>query len=167
VSVVSNTGPLIALAKADSLGILKALFETVLTPPAVQRELFAKVGAESRRLEEAAADFIRTTPVSLSGAPRQIAELAGHLGPGEQEAIALAAGSQALLVIDERLGRSAARRLGIRVTGTVGVLLEARRRGALERVAPVLNRIRHNGYWLSDELVRVALTMAGEVGTKI
>ena len=159
-SVISNTGPLIALAKADSLDLLRALFGTVLIPHAVQRELFAKAGVESRRLDEAMASFIQVAPIAdLS---QQAAEITENLGPGEQQAIALAASSRMLLIIDERLGRSAARRLGVRVTGTIGVLLEAKQRTLIGHVLPVLQCIRLNGYWLSDELVRAALALAGE-----
>jgi uncharacterized protein len=160
VSVVSNTGPLIALAKADSLDLLRALFGTVLIPHAVQRELFAKGGIESRRLDEAMASFIQVA--SMADLSSQAAEATENLGPGEQQAIALAASSRMLLIIDERLGRSAARRLGVRVTGTIGVLLEAKQRTLIGNVLPVLQRIRLNGYWLSDELVRAALVLAGE-----
>jgi hypothetical protein len=48
--VVSNTGPLIALAKIDRLPLLKALFERVRIPPAVHQELLAKKGEEMEHL---------------------------------------------------------------------------------------------------------------------
>ena len=65
-SVVSNTGPLIALAKIDQLGLLERLFGQVHIPPAVERELFAKAGVESSRLSAVLGTFIRVTnPQSL------------------------------------------------------------------------------------------------------
>jgi len=160
VSVVSNTGPLIALAKADHLGLLKALFGVVLIPQAVQRELLSKSGGEAQRLDEAMSTFVQVAPVGeMAG---QLLEMLENLGAGEQQAIALAAGSGALLIIDERLGRNAARRAGVQVSGTVGVLIEAKLRGLITEVLPVLQGIRQSGYWLSDELVRAALELAGE-----
>lgn len=53
--VVSDTGPLIALAKADNLSVLKRLFGQILIPPAVYRELMAKSGPEAERLDRALA----------------------------------------------------------------------------------------------------------------
>ncbi len=59
--VVSNTGPLIALAKANQLVLLKQLFGQVLIPPAVHRELLAKSGPESARLDKALMGSIKVT----------------------------------------------------------------------------------------------------------
>jgi predicted nucleic acid-binding protein len=58
VSVVSNTGPLVALAKVDLLPLLQALFGEVEIPPAVYRELLAKGGAEAQRLDNAFKEYI-------------------------------------------------------------------------------------------------------------
>lgn len=57
-SIVSNTGPLIALAKVDLLPLLERLFKQVRIPPAVHRELLAKSGPEAARLDDALARFI-------------------------------------------------------------------------------------------------------------
>ena len=51
--VVSDAGPLIALAKVDRLNVLQELSDEVYAPLAVHRELFAKPGSESSRLEDA------------------------------------------------------------------------------------------------------------------
>jgi len=58
---VSNTGPLIALAKVDCLFLLKQLFGQICIPPAVYRELLAKSGPEADALDSAFADFIAIT----------------------------------------------------------------------------------------------------------
>jgi predicted nucleic acid-binding protein len=52
VKVVSNTGPIIALAKIGKLDLLKSLVGEVLIPPFVHKELFGKVGAEAVRIED-------------------------------------------------------------------------------------------------------------------
>ena len=62
---VSDTGPLIALAKVDQLILLERLFGKVLIPPAVQRELLAKHGAESARLDDALLNFLDVVPLSM------------------------------------------------------------------------------------------------------
>jgi uncharacterized protein len=85
-----------------------------------------------------------------------------RLDPGEQEAIALAHEMGLLLVMDDQLGRLAARRLNLLVTGVVGVLLRAREAKLIPLVRPVLEQMRARGYWLSDELLDVAARLAGE-----
>ena len=158
--IVSNTGPLIALAKVDALPLLKAVFAEVHIPPAVYRELLAKVGPEARHLDEALAQYIH---VSLVPQPTVEVETATRgLGAGEEQAIVLAHSIGALLLIDERLGRTAARRLGVKVTGAAGVLIRAKEIGQIQQVRPVLEEIRRRGYWLSDALLDEAARLAGE-----
>jgi predicted nucleic acid-binding protein len=66
------------------------------------------------------------------------------------------------LVIDDSLGRTAARRLSLAVTGVVGVLIRARKEGLVPSVRPLLEEMRQHGYWLSDELLDIATRLAGE-----
>ena len=69
--VISNTGPSIALAKADQLALLESLFGRVRIPPAVHRELLTKVGPEAARLDEALRGLIEVTPAPPAGARGQ------------------------------------------------------------------------------------------------
>ena len=124
-SAVSNTGPLIALAKVERLSVLASLFGTVHIPPAVHRELLGKSGPEAGRLDVLLADWltVASRPELLSGTePALVA-----IDAGEREAIALAQSMALPLIIDDQLGRQAARSLGLMVTGTVGVVIEAKR----------------------------------------
>jgi uncharacterized protein len=148
------------LAKADRLSLLRVLYEEVLIPPAVHRELLAKSGPEAQRLDEALAGFLRVVPKPLS--PEEVERLTRGLGAGEQQAISLALSSGGLLLIDDQAGRKAARQLGITISGVVGVLLKAKQEGHLPLVCPVVEMIRQNGYWLSDALVESAARLAGE-----
>jgi uncharacterized protein len=159
--VISNTGPLIALAKADQLALLEGLFGHVLIPPAVHRELLAKSGPESARLDQALRGLIKVTP-SPSLAPEVKIVTAG-LDAGEQQVVALAYEREAsLVIIDERLGRAAARRMGLTVTGLVGVLVRAKEARLVTMVRPLLEQVRQRGYWLSDEIIELATRLAEE-----
>jgi predicted nucleic acid-binding protein len=157
---VSNTGPLIALAKVDRLSVLKALFETVRIPHGVERELLAKVGPEAQRLGVALKHFIES--VSPAAMSPDIEQATASLGQGEQQAVALACATGSLLLMDERSGRAAARRLGLKVTGSAGVLIRAKEAGLVPHVRPLLEEMRRNGYFLSDALLDVAASLAGE-----
>lgn len=64
--------------------------------------------------------------------------------------------------MDERAGRAHALALGLTVTGTVGVLVRARRGGLIGPLAPLLAVLRASGQRLSDALVRQALFEVGE-----
>ena len=90
--------------------------------------------------------------------------LEGQLDRGEAEAIALAAELQAdLLLMDERLGRTEAARFGLRVIGVLGVLIEAKGRGRLQRIEPILDELRHDaGFRVSQALRARVLQAAGE-----
>ncbi len=158
--VVSDTGPLIALAKLDLLPLFARLFGEVCIPPAVQSELFAKRGPEAPRLEEALRGGIYV--VAEFTLPEAVERLTHGLGAGEQHAIGLARHLQTTLIIDERSGRFAAKQLGVDIIGTVGILLQAKQGGLIESVGVALDQIRRGGYWISDSLVEEATNLAGE-----
>jgi uncharacterized protein len=87
-----------------------------------------------------------------------------ELDAGEAQAIALVVESRAgLILLDEHRGRRAAKRLGLTVTGTLGVLFAAKDRGLLASVRPVLDALRANsGFWIDDNLYNAALAAANE-----
>jgi len=63
-----------------------------------------------------------------------------------------------LILVDERLGRQVAMALGLRVTGLLGVLAEAKRAGLIERVKPVIEDLQERaGFWIGAELVAQVL----------
>jgi predicted nucleic acid-binding protein len=162
VKIVSNTGPIIGLAKIGRLDLLKALAEEVRIPPFVHRELFGKTGTESRDIEKALEDFISVVTVNISEPPT--VAILNDLDEGERQAIALASaiGKDVLLLMDDHAGRQAARKLGVSVTGLLGLVLLAKEKGLVNRVGPLIEELREAGYWLSDEVVEVARKLAAE-----
>ena len=86
---VSDTGPIIGLAKANRLSLLKNLFEKVLIPPMVRKELFAKTGDEAELIDNALTDFIQVSEINqLDETAKLILE---GLSEGERQAIGVAA----------------------------------------------------------------------------
>ena len=83
-----------------------------------------------------------------------------HLG--EREAIVLAQELGAQLLIDERRGRTLAAEWGLDVFGSLGVLAEAKRRGLLAQVKPIVESMLTVGYWIDDELIPPFLKETGE-----
>jgi len=90
--------------------------------------------------------------------------LKATLDPGEAEAIALALEMAAdLILLDERDGRIAAERAGLRVTGLLGVLLRAKRDGQIRSVKPELDLLRSRArFFVAPHLERMFLDHAGE-----
>lgn len=158
--VVVDTTPIIALSLIGQLDLLRKLYGRVVVPAAVQAEVFAggAAGVGIRELREAS--WLEV--VSLQDPGR--AALIADLERGEAEVIALAQEQGAdLVVIDERLARRHAKRLGMRLTGTLGVLLRAKQLGAIEAVAPMIDQLRQGGIRLSDDVVAEVLRLAGEL----
>lgn len=156
-AIAVNTGPLIALAACEALDLLRRLHRQVLVPSAVVQE-FGRGGSGAAGVIELPAWFdVRTLTAPIP--PMLIA----HLDEGEASAIALAlqAGVQ-IVAIDERRGRLVAREMGLTVTGSVGLLLRAKRLGFIDAVAPRLSAMRRQGIWLGEALVRRVLTEAKE-----
>ncbi|MGQ0604621.1 MAG: DUF3368 domain-containing protein, partial [Anaerolineales bacterium] len=109
------------------------------------------------------ADWLSHFPVENT---RLVISLHDSLDAGESEAIVLALEKGAdLLLMDERIGRKIAQRLGLRVTGVIGVLIEAKHKGLLTMVKPVLDRLRDEaGFRLSDALYQQVVQDEHESG---
>ncbi len=159
--VVSDTSPILALAVVGRLNLLEDLYGTVIIPEAVFRELSL---AES---EDPGVKAIRGSPwigVRTVEDKSLLEVLLGELDPGEAEAIALAKELGAeLLLIDERRGRKVASRFGLKFTGVLGVLAEAKRRRLVPTVKPIIDElINQAGFWLGGEVYARFLREAGE-----
>jgi len=131
-TVVVNATPVIALALINQLDLLRRLYGEALIPPAVRAEVLAGGPGSPGFVELQRAEWIRVTDLQD---PRR-ADLLSDLDRGEAEVIALAQELNATLVIvDERLARRHVRRLGLKLTGTLGVLLKAKERGLIPVVS--------------------------------
>ena len=160
--VISNTGPIIGLAKIDKLSLLKELAEEVLIPPLVYRELLGKCGWESSRIDLAINSFIKVT--ELSEISNEIKQVISTLDGGEKQVISLGSvtSGELILLLDDKARRNAAKKLGLATTGLVGVLIFAKEKGLINEVSSLLEELRIQGYWLGDSLIRIAKNLAGE-----
>lgn len=158
--IVCNTGPLIALSILGQLHLLERLYRRVLVPEAVRREV---VGAGAGRIgasEVQAASWLERPDGEILPDPL----LSGQLGPGEAAVIATAHRLQAQLVLlDDRRARLVAERAySLRVKGTAGILVSAKRAGLISAVRPLLQSLSREGYYLSDRLIERATREADE-----
>lgn len=134
--VVSDTSPLSYLAAVGGIEWLPFLFEEVVCPPEVIAEcLHERAPSELRSWARSLPAWLRVVPVPAGARPLDTDML---LDSGETAALLLARELKAdLLLMDERKGRTVAGKLGISVTGTLGVLVEASRRGLVDFDAAV------------------------------
>ena len=146
-TAVVDTTCLIGLERVGRLNILRALFDPVVIPPAVAREFGTPL------------PWLRVeTPTNRA----LVSVLKMLLDEGEAEAIALASELVHTIVLDDSQARAAARNLGLKVIGTIGILLRAKRGGVIPAVRPVIEELELNGFYLSDALREEALRLAGE-----
>lgn len=157
--VVSDTSPILNLGLIEQLELLPRLYEQVLIPPAVYREL-TRADYEP--------DLLDPTPPWIVVMPArnqvEVNHLCRQLDRGEAEAIVLAKERQAdLLLMDERRGRKIAASRGLGITGLLGVLVEAKQAGLIEMVKPLLDDLMQRaGFWIGGDLYAKVLTELGE-----
>jgi len=158
---VCNTTPLINLAEIGRLDLLDKLFGKVVIVPAVREELLAKEG-----LFVAAAEAARSDRFEVRNPSDRllVRGFAASVHSGEAECLALAMEHPgSLLVLDDVAARSLAEAGGLPFTGTLVCLVEAKRRGWVDSVSPLLQVLRQKArFWISRELEEAVLKDAGE-----
>jgi len=156
---VCDTTPLQYLHQLAMLDLLRELYESVLVPTAVREEVEAgrAIGVSLPALQSL--PWVGVRAVDLSVLP----PLPVALGRGEREALALASGvAGAVLLTDDRQARRCAGLLGLRVSGTLGVLLGAKDLGLIARLHPLLDALDALGFRLSEGTRQKVLALADE-----
>ncbi|NJL28139.1 MAG: DUF3368 domain-containing protein [Thermoanaerobaculia bacterium] len=159
-AVISNTSPLLYLHQIRQLPLLTKLYQRILVPEAVVRELAAgaKRGVDVPDLTRV--PWVEIHPV---GEPALIPAIV-DLGAGEAEVIALGLALRpSLLILDDQLGRRIATLLELTFTGTLGVLIKAKLAGHIEAVSPALEALAGTTMRLAPDLIETVLAEAGEL----
>jgi len=148
--VVSDTSPLNYLVLIEEVEVLPAIFSRVVVPPAVIEELQAP-GAPA-----AVKAWIAVPPSWLEVRSPESTGSSLALGRGERDAICLASELSALCLIDDRKARREAERMGVRVTGLLGLLAEASDRGLIDAEV-VVERLTRTSFRASPALIAAIL----------
>jgi len=145
---VTDSTCLIGLARIGQLSLLRSVFAALFAPPAVQAEFGVSV------------DWLIVRSVSDM---RVTTALRTQLDEGEAQVIALAMElDDVFVVLDDKKARRIARQMGLRVIGTLGILLLAKRKGVVTELKPLLNALQQVGFYMTDELYQETLRLAGE-----
>jgi predicted nucleic acid-binding protein len=147
--ILSDTSCLILLDKIGELNLLTELFGAIVVTQEIADEFKNELP-----------DWIRVENAS-NKTYQKILE--ASLDKGEASAIAFALEqSDCLLIIDDYKGRKYAEQLGIKITGTLGVIINAKLKGHIKSVKPILDKIKATDFRLTLELERMTLVKAGE-----
>jgi uncharacterized protein len=159
--VVSDTSALSNLAFVNHLWLLETIYQTVIIPDMGAREL--AVASNPKITAILQLTWIQTQSLKNSQLADELQQ-ERKLDAGEANAIALAIELEADdLLIDERLGRQEAIRLGLPVIGILGILLVAKRRSLIPQVQPVIDAlIQQAGFRVSPQLYQQILALAQE-----
>ena len=163
--VVSDTTPIISLLKARRVELLEAMFGEVIVPTAVYEELVSNPRfADEAELVKSSV-FIRKVILHNTQEICLLMRSAG-LDEGESEAITLARERRAhVLLMDEAKGRQVAKRMGLPVMGTLGLLLASCKRGLLGRedVLECIEAMEKADIRISDTLHRYIIDRLDEL----
>jgi len=157
---ICNTSPLFYLHQVNRLTLLKDLYGSIVTTPEVQEELAAGADGGEDVPDLRHYDWIDIRSVAV---PSYL-DLITDLGRGEASVIALGLENRpnALLIVDDKLGRRIARLRSLALTGTAGVLLKAKQLGKVAAVRPILDDMVRVGFRLHADVIADILDLAGE-----
>ena len=159
--IVIDTAPLISLVAAlGDLKVLYSLYSQVLVPFEVCQEILAGGSRGFAVAEFEAADWLRKCPTPLEISPPL---LIPSLDRGEASVIQLAINEKVQTVcIDETVGRRVAKLNCLLLTGSIGILLRAKKEGYSFSMQEAIQRMKNRNIRLSEKVVSFALSKAGE-----
>ena len=158
--VLSDASPLIALSLIERLDLLHSLLGRITITNVVHAEVMAG-GDRPGQAAIAAAIRAKRIRVIIDEGPEP---KLGDLDEGEASILraAIHHGVPCLVLIDERAGRTVAKEAGIAHTGTVGLILQAKKRGLVPSVRTLFEQLLAQDFRISAQLIRTALARAGE-----
>lgn len=138
-NIISNTSCLIVLDNIRMLDVLKELYGKVFITEEVSKEFGKTVP-----------DWIEVRKVSDN---KYLKLMKNFVDLGEASTIALAVETDDIVIIlDDLKARKLAQKLNLKITGTIGVLIKARKRNIITSTQEVLNKLRNEGFRISDEI---------------
>ncbi len=152
---MTNTTPLITLAGVGLLDLLPLLYDKVWAPRIVLDEYQAKAPPTEPELSETSWLTVVDAVIIDPTLPL--------LDAGEAAALSLAQMIRArLILLDERKARRIAARMGLRVAGTLAVLLRAKQQGLIGAIQPYITQMQSQGRRFHPNLIARLLEEAGE-----
>ena len=156
--IISDSSPLISLALIGNLSLLEKLYNEIYVPTAVYEEVVKSDKPFSNELKQFLSGRIKNISNKMA-----VEILLSDIGAGEAEAIVLALEQQPdIILIDDLKARKFAKLKGLRVIGTMGILLEAKQEGLIKEIKPLISELVSKDIRISTEIVEITLQAAQE-----
>jgi hypothetical protein len=139
-TAIIDTSALIALERINILDVLCKIYSHIILPEAVVSE-FGQPSIDCYSSEKVKSPMVRLLVLDL------------NLGRGEAESIALASEIGLRLVLDDLKARKVAENLGLKITGTIGILLKAERLALIDSAYDKSKELRDKGFYISGQLL--------------
>ena len=142
--IVVDTSVLIALSNIGRLELLRSLFDDVMVPRAVMEEY-----------GEPLPEWVKVVEVKDK---QLVRALLGNLHRGEAEVIALALEANAdIVILDDKKARNIARRIGLNVMGTIGILILAKKQSLINNIEAEISKLTETSFRLSRDVITKAI----------
>ena len=147
--IISDTSCFIVLSKIGELNLLNKVYGQITTTLDIAVEYGTSLP-----------DWVEIVKVKDKFS-QQILET--QIDKGESSAIALALETpESTVILDDIKARKLAQQLGIKFTGTIGVIVKAKLLGVIPSIKPLLDKIKQTDFRLSTEIESQALRLAKE-----
>ena len=158
--VIVNSTPLIILSNINQLNLLKDLYSEIYIPEAVFKEVTEKADSACQQIKDNT-DWIHVCKITDESQKRMYQ---AKLHAGEVEVMILAQEKPVsdLVILDDNAAKKTAKFLGLKVTGSLGVILKAKKTGLIKEVAPLMNQLISNGFYITKEIYDLVKSEAGE-----
>ena len=158
--VIVNSTPLIVLCNVGRLEILRTLYTEITIPEAVFAEVTKREDSACQIVKKSL-DWIRVERI-LNPSDKKLYQAKLHDGEVEVMILAQEGVRADLMILDDNAAKKTAKYLGLTVTGMLGILLKVKKAGIIPTIAPVLEEIKKNGFYISGTVERMVLSEAGE-----
>ena len=147
--IISDTSVLIILSNINELDLLQKVYGKIITTAVI-----------AKKFNEPLPQWIEIRDI-VNPESQKILET--QIDKGEASAIALALETpHSLILLDDYKGRKMAQNLGLKFTGTIGVIIKAKLSGIITSIKPIILKIRQTNFRLSEDIEKQALLAAGE-----
>jgi uncharacterized protein len=161
VIVVSNSSPLITLARIGRLELLRRLFGHIHIASEVREEVVVRGAGRPAAATVASTDWIETHPPADANALAALRTMHA-LGAGELATVLLARTLQAdLAILDERSARRLAQAQNVAVMGYVGILERGYRRGFVPDLRDTYSCLLTHGIRIDGSILDQSLSAVG------
>lgn len=157
--IISNTSPLVALAKIDCLHFIKHELNPII-PEGVLEEIAHYHDDVFNQVERATLSWLKIEKIKNH---KYIDFLKNDLGKEESEVIALALEKDIKNVImDDLDGRRTALKSNLQPIGTLGMIIRAKNKGLIKEICPLFQKLREVNFYATDKVMNKLLILANE-----